>query len=328
MRFFERASLGVVAVLVAMLMGVTLYDPPAKATVAPQAVLPAAPAAPPPAKKLLPGGLSNLARAMPGVTVRKLSDTFNSLGYDLKSVLSGDDEVPRLFLASLPEDFGKIRGVAERKALFFRTVLPLILQVNEEILADRQRLWNLRYRMRMGLRLEAADRLWLIVMAERYGVGEGDVDGLLRRVDIVPTSLALAQAAEESGWGTSRFAREGNAIFGQWTFTSDGNLVPLRRDEGKTHNVRAFETLLDGAKAYAKNLNTHRAYREFREQRASMRRAGQPVEGAVLARTLLRYSARRAAYVEAILSIIAANGLSALDDARLRAHGRDFQPLI
>ncbi len=236
--------------------------------------------------------------------------------------------MPRLFLASLPEDFGKIREVAERKALFFRTVLPLILQVNEEILADRRRLWNLRYRLRTGLRLEAADQLWLIVMSERYGVGEGDVDALLRRVDIIPTSLALAQAAEESGWGTSRFAREGNAIFGQWTFAGNGNLVPLRRDDGKVHEVRDFETLLDGAKAYARNLNTHRAYRNFRKLRAAMRRAGRPVEGAVLARTLLSYSERQSAYVESLLSIIAANGLSTLDDARLRAHGRDFQPLI
>ena len=328
MRYFERASLDVVAVLVAMLMGVTLYDPPAEATAAPQAVLPVKPPSPPAAKKLLPGGLNNLTRAMSGVTVRKLSDTFSSLGYDLKSVLSGDDGVPRLFLASLPEDFGKIREVTVRKALFFRTVLPLILRVNEELLADRRRLWELRYRMRTGLRLEAADRLWLIVMAERYGVGEGDIDVLLRRVDIIPTSLALAQAAEESGWGTSRFAREGNAIFGQWTFAGDGNLVPLRRDDGKIHSVRAFETLLDGAKAYARNLNTHRAYGGFREQRAGMRKTGQPVEGAVLARTLLSYSERRSAYVETILLIIAANGLSTLDDARLRAHGKDFQPLI
>ena len=315
MRIFERASLGVVATLVAMLMGATLYDPPASATVAPKAVLPVAPAAPSPAEQLSPVGLRNLVPAMSGVTVRKLSDTFNSLGYDLKTVISGDGEVPRLFLASLPEDFGKIRQAEERKALFFRTVLPLILQVNEEILADRRRLWNLRYRVRTGLRLEAADRLWLIVMSERYGVGEDDIDGLLRRVDIIPTSLALAQGAEESGWGTSRFARE-------------GNLVPLRRDDGKIHQVRAFETLLDGAKAYAKNLNTHRAYRGFRKLRAAMRRAGQPVEGEVLARTLLSYSERGPAYIETILSIIAANGLSTLDDARLRAHGKDFQPLI
>ena len=328
MRIFERASLGVVATLVAMLMGATLYDPPASATVAPKAVLPVAPAAPSPAEQLSPVGLRNLVPAMSGVTVRKLSDTFNSLGYDLKTIISGDGEVPRLFLASLPEDFGKIRQAEERKALFFRTVLPLILQVNEEILADRRRLWDLRYRVRTGLRLEAADRLWLIVMSERYGVGEDDIDGLLRRVDIIPTSLALAQGAEESGWGTSRFAREGNAIFGQWTFARGGNLVPLRRDDGKIHQVRAFETLLDGAKAYAKNLNTHRAYRGFRKLRAAMRRAGQPVEGEVLARTLLSYSERGPAYIETILSIIAANGLSTLDNARLRAHGKDFQPLI
>jgi Bax protein len=328
MKMFESASLGVVALLVAVLMGITLYDPPAKATVAPKAVLPVALVAPPRAKKLLPGGLGDLARATSGVTVRKLSDTFNSLDYDLNAVISGDGEVPRLFLASFPEDFRKIRQAKKRKALFFLTVLPLILQVNEEILADRRRLWDLRYRTRTGLHLEAADWLWLIVMSERYGVGEGDIDALLRRVDIIPTSLALAQAAEESGWGTSRFAREGNAIFGQWTFARDGNLVPRRRDNGKFHNIRAFETLLDGAKTYAKNLNTHRAYRGFRELRAGMRNAGRPVEGAVLAGTLSRYSERGPAYIETILSIITANGLGTLDDARLRAQGRDFQPLI
>ena len=156
--------------------------------------------------------------------------------------------------------------------------------------------------MRTGLRLEAADCLWLIVMSERYGVGEGDIDGLLHRVYIIPTSLALAQGAEESGWGTSRFAREGNAIFGQWTFAREGNLVPRRRDNGKIHKIRAFETLLDGAKAYAKNLNTHRAYRGFRKLRAGMRRAGHPVEGEVLARTLLSYPERGPAYIETILT--------------------------
>jgi len=328
MKFFEQASLGVVIVSVAMLIGATLFDPPAKVTVAPKAVLPIASMAPPATKKLFLGGPRGLALAMPGVTVRSLSDAFNSLGYDLKTVISGEGEVPRLFLASLPEDVGKIRQAEERKALFFRTVLPLMLQVNEEILADRRRLWDLRYRVRTGLRLAVADRLWLIVMSERCGVDEGDIDALLRRVDIVPVSLALAQGAEESGWGTSRFAQEGNAIFGQQTFAGDGNLVPRRRADGKFHRVRAFETLIDGARAYAKNLNTHPAYRGFRKLRAGMRRTGQPVEGAELARTLLSYSERGQAYVETILSIIAANRLGTLDDARLRAHGKDFQPLI
>ncbi|MCH8237905.1 MAG: glucosaminidase domain-containing protein, partial [Proteobacteria bacterium] len=146
-------------------------------------------------------------------TAEALSETFQQLGYDLERVRTGESGVPRLFLASLPGDLKDIRESRVRKTLFFKTVLPLVLQVNEEILRDRRRLWKLHFRLGLNQKLKAADRLWLIMMAERYGVKRGDVASLLQRVDIIPPSLALAQAAEESGWGTSRFVREGNAVF-------------------------------------------------------------------------------------------------------------------
>lgn len=204
-------------------------------------------------------------------------------------------------------------SIADRKAVFVAGVLPLIIAVNEEILADRRRLWRVHYESLTAERLDAADRLWLTVQAERYGVAPDATMDLLARMDMIPPSLALAQAAEESGWGSSRFLTAGNALFGQWVF-ADGNLVPLDRDPGKTHSVRAFQTLLESVRSYALNLNTHDAYKSFRKVRTQLRNQGKPLAGAVLARELHRYSERGPAYIQSIRSIIAANGLAWLDD--------------
>jgi len=225
--------------------------------------------------------------------------------------------VPRMFLASLPGDLSAVAENSERKEIFFRTMLPLVLQANEEISTDRRRLWRLRYQTRLGQKAGPADRLWLQVMSEIYRVKRGDIDALLGRIDIVPPSLALAQAAEESGWGTSRFAREGNAMFGQWTYSGNNGLVPDDRDEGATHQVRAFGSLIDSVRAYALNLNSHRAYRNFRSRRAALRRSGAPIDGRDLAGNLNRYSQRGEAYVSALRGLIDTNGLGRLDDARL-----------
>jgi Bax protein len=140
---------------------------------------------------------------------------------------------------------------------------------------------------------------------------------MIRRADIIPPSLALAQAAEESGWGTSRFALEGNALFGQWTFAVKGALVPKNRDAGKAHRVRAFTSLLDAVRAYVRNLNTHKAYRHFRRERQALRQADRQLAGTVLARTLSSYSERGNKYVRTIQSIITGNQLQNLDKARL-----------
>jgi len=246
-----------------------------------------------------------------------LSSAFEQMNYNLDEVMTGDGEVPRVFLAHLPGDLAKVAENQKRKSIFFQSMLPLILQVNEEILQDRKRLWELHYKQRLGYRIGATDRLWLEVMAERYKVKSENIEALISRVDVIPPSMALAQAAEESGWGTSRFAREGNAMFGQWTYAKTGGLKPSRRDEGKTHSVRAFENLIDSVRAYTRNLNTHRAYKRFRGTRAQIRRVGGPLDGRVLVGQLDKYSERGQDYVKSLRKMIDGNRLRRLDDARL-----------
>ena len=261
-------------------------------------------------------------------TAAGLSKTFERIGYDLDGIKSGGIAVPRLFLARLPPDMSAIRQAKERKAIFFKTVLPLILQVNDEIRVDRRRLRDLHARARNGEYLPAVDRLWLIVLAERYKVKRDDMKELMKRVDIMPTSMALAQAAEESGWGTSRFSQEGNAIFGQWTFSDAGGLVPLKREAGKTHKVRAFRSLLDSVRSYARNLNTHRAYRKLRTMRQQMRRDGLPVHGRQLIETLTLYSERGVDYVKGLRAIMTDNNLDRLDAAKLSQVKTVGRPVI
>ncbi len=320
---FEHGAIGLVAILVAVLIGVSLARPPAGATVAPKAVFER------------PDTGSGHTRMNGAVALTRDGDISNDekskpqalphgLDYDLAAVGAGEKAVPRLILAGLPENLAGMRENSRRKAFFFKAVLPLILQVNEETLKARRRLWSLRYRASLGHPLSAVDRLWLAMMAERYkdkktkGGVTGKLTRLLMKVDVIPPSLALAQAAEESGWGGSRFAREGNAIYGQRTWNSQGGLTPREREEGKTHKVRAFPSILDSVRAYVLNLNTHRSYRGLRETRAVLRRIGAPLDGMVLAGRLGGYSVRGAKYVETIRALIDANKLRRLDDARLQ----------
>ncbi|MCH8859146.1 MAG: glucosaminidase domain-containing protein, partial [Proteobacteria bacterium] len=258
-----------------------------------------------------------IRRPKSGLSAESLSKTFSLLDYDLELLRGGGVHVPRLFLTDLPADLSKIAIPADRKTLFFKTVLPIILRVNDEIKSDRARLLKLRVDGAKGGLPPAADRLWLAAMAEKYRVKRGDLGELARRVDLIPPSLALAQAAEESGWGTSRFAVEGNALFGQWTFTPGSGLKPRRRDAGKSYRIRAFDTLLDAVRAYTLNLNTHRAYRVFRQRRLEMRRDDRAVDGMALAETLTSYSQRGKKYVRSIRTIIDVNRLGALDNVRL-----------
>ncbi len=337
-RMYERIALITAGGLVSGLIAAAVLFPPDKTTARPNGVFEATAVAPAPhpkrklqAQRFLPIKARGSETLLAGVNVRALNNhrpvrvnsaenldkTFTALGYDLDSVRSGHRQVPRLFLASMPSDLGDLQEVSHKKTLFFKTVLPLILQVNQEILADRSRLWDLQTRRKKGEKLGPVDRLWLIVMAERYKLKSGDISGMLVRADIIPVSLALAQAAEESGWGTSRFVREGNAMFGQWTTAKDEGLVPEKRDAGKSHKVKAFNSLLDSARAYARNLNTHRAYRKLRTMRHRLRQKGEAISGTQLVETLTRYSERGKAYVKGLRAIIAVNKLKHLDGAKL-----------
>lgn len=252
----------------------------------------------------------------------KLRAFFSSIGYRLERVRAGDQPVPRVFVASLPSDMPRLGSVATRKAIFIKTMLPLILRVNEEILLERRRLIHLKERIRSGRQLSDDESLWLERMAVRAGVTEGELEELLHRIDVIPPSLALAQAAEESGWGTSRFTREGNAPFGERTYRGAPGIVPRNRPNGQRHKIKSFDWLLEAVRSYARNLNFHPAYDEFRRTRAALRgRAGEGagVNGRRLADTLVRYSERGAHYVRALKIIMGANDLHQFDKARLSA---------
>ena len=317
---FERAALALVGVLVAVLVAASLIYPRGQVPpIYPRGQVP------PPAKvaitipKPSPPVAKPGAVAQPLQSVGSLLASFRRLGYDLEKVGTGNGRVPPYFLSRMPVDLGQVQDVKVRKAVFLRAVLPLILQVNEEIRTDRRRLDGVRARLQSGRTLGQLDQLWLAVMAERYG--KNRIGELSRRVDIIPPSLALAQSAEESGWGTSRFVRQGNAVFGQRTYTKKGDMVPQRRDEGKKHRIKAFNSLLASVRSYALTLNSHWAYGAFRRARAAMRNEGASLDGSVLAGHLMRYSERGAAYVKTIRSIISVNKLGRLDGARL-APGR------
>lgn len=243
-----------------------------------------------------------------------LRQTFLRAGYDLDAISAGRDGVPRIILSSLPADLADLDVPGTRKKLFIATMLPLVLQVNEEIAARRRRLTDLQARLATGEALGSGDADWLAALAAEFGGSGTDPMPLLGRVDQIPTSLALAQAAEESGWGTSRFARDGNALFGQWSFDDEAMRPAAARQPG--YGIRPFASLLDAVRAYAHNLNTHAAYREFRRLRATVRESGRPLDGHALAGTLTGYSERGSAYVRSLRAIIRANGLSAYDAAR------------
>lgn len=230
--------------------------------------------------------------------------------------------VPRVFLATMPQYLAEL-DPQMRKDTFTATVLPLVLRVNELILNDRERLLEISGRLGEGASVSKMERRWIQTMANTYDVEMPDIDAngdfaeLLRRVDAVPPSLALAQAAIESGWGTSRFARTGNALYGQWTWSEDSGLIPLLRGEGLTHRIRAFDYLLQSVYSYTRNLNTHAAYEEFRAFRSRRRIAGQFPSSLALTPTLSAYSERGVEYVNDLQRIIRSNRLEALDQAKL-----------
>jgi Bax protein len=212
---------------------------------------------------------------------------------------------------SLPAGLGEMRDVAARKSLFIETVLPAIKAENAGLAEQRARAESLIAAREAGS-LGPDDAAELARLEDRYGAAHGDSEALLRRLDTVPVSLALAQAIIESGWGTSRFAREGNALYGQRDWSGSG-LVPSARPDGAGHSIRAFPSIRASVAAYMHNLNTHPAYRELRMSREALRRQGAPLSGAALADTLLAYSTRGEDYVSDVKTIIRQNRLQQFD---------------
>lgn len=251
-------------------------------------------------------------------SVGQMTATFRRAGFDLdQAVQTG--HVPRIAIETLPPDWVAKRMTApERKTLFFEMMLPLVLIANDEIMADRQRILRLTAE---GEALPTRDQAWLDAVLKKYRLspkkgadGNGmETADILARVDAVPPALTLAQGAIESAWGRSRFARQGNAMFGQWTWKTGQGIVPTGREAGKTHEVRAFKSLLASVRAYMRNLNTSRAYREMRAERAGLRAANRTVTGKILARHLNRYSEEGEAYVEKVQKMIRVNRLDRFD---------------
>jgi uncharacterized FlgJ-related protein len=255
---------------------------------------------------------------------------FERLNYTQKAWQAGIREVPRVFLADIPDTWrersAKGITVADKKRLFFRLIAPLVLRINELITEDRARAKEITERLAVGQSVSAEDQAWLTELALRYKVIKSagdrfDADRypeLLLRVDIIPASLSLAQAASESGWGTSRFAAEGNSLFGQWSWGKGLKPKEQRDDEHGDHRIAAFDNTAKAAYAYALNLNTQDAYRDLRLKRADLRRHNLRISGVVLAETLLRYSERGQAYVDDLKKLMLQNRLDAADDAYLR----------
>ena len=246
-----------------------------------------------------------------------LLDEFEQLDYELAAVRAGNQEVPRLYLVSLPSDLADVATTATRKQLFIQTILPLVLRANETVRAERDLLIDIVARIDAALPLSDSESRWLENLAERYGTEPGDIAGLMGRVDVLPTSLAIAQAAVESGWGTSRFAREGNAVFGQRVFKEGSGIVPEGRDSSGTHEVRAFESLYDSVLAYLHNLNSHWAYGDFRANRAEVRASDQRPQAGDLLMDLVSYSEEREKYLRILKRVINENDLEQFDYARL-----------
>ena len=263
------------------------------------------------------GGPAPRGEVLRSPTAVGLSGMFAARGYQLETA-GRERGVPRLFLETLPAALGELDDVDQVKSLFLLGVLPMVLEVNDVIRTQRERLLALERRMRAGKILGAQDQAWLDRLKRRYRV-KGDVAMLKARVDVIPPALALAQAAVESDWGRSRFARAGNALFGQWTFRRDEGMKPNEAEEGSRHRVRQFDRLMDLVAAYAMNLNTHAAYAPFRRERAAMRAAGAPLDAYTLAGHLSLYSEQRDAYVITLRRVIRDNELSRLREARLVA---------
>lgn len=228
-------------------------------------------------------------------------------------------DIPTLELDALPRDLRTLDN-ERRKSLFFRMLLPIVLAENAAIRSQRAYLLE---RFERGT-LEPGSKHWqrIAEIARRYRV-QGDLNDpavrelLLRRVDEVPVGLVLAQAANESAWGTSRFAHEGNNLFGIWTWEEESGIVPQRRKSGARHLVRAYPDLRSSIRSYMHIINVGRAYRELRTLRAAMRQAGVSLDAMHLATGLTRYSERGEEYVREIRALIAANDLHKLDGITL-----------
>lgn len=249
---------------------------------------------------------------------------FASYGYNLSEIKKGDAEVPNLFLEKLPRELTTLKDNDVKKELFISTLLPPILKVNEYILYERSKLLEIVSSIELNGKASTNDLYWLRRKMIRYRMQDinveefySNIEELYSRMNIIPPSLALTQAAIETGWGTSRFAQEANALYGQWTWNDEDGVIPLGRRDGETHSVKRFKNLISAVESYALNLNTHEAYTDFRIERSKFA-TPEDIKVYDLLITLIFYSELGYEYIDNLNSIINANGLGQFDNVRLK----------
>ncbi len=263
---------------------------------------------------------------IPTSTIRLSASTikqlFKDTDYNLKDVRKSKIVKP-VNLELLPNEMKMIENTTERKNLFIQIVLPLVLEENNQIKLDRRKLFAILNRSSNS----NSEKKWLNMKFKQYGVKNKDLLTLKIRMDEIPASLAIAQAAKETGWGTSRFALEGNALFGQWTFGGEG-IKPLAADSNKTHKVMKFQILQASVRAYFRNLNTHSSYREFRKFRANARDNNEELNSLILADFLDEYAATGLEYTKILKKIIKQNSLTDFDDVKLLPNSKLMKKII
>ncbi|AFS48077.1 Mannosyl-glycoprotein endo-beta-N-acetylglucosaminidase [alpha proteobacterium HIMB5] len=252
-------------------------------------------------------------------TIKQL---FEDTNYSLSDVRKNKLVKP-VALTWLPHEIKKIENTNKRKELFLQIVLPLVLEENNKIKLDRIKLFSIINKSSNS----EVEKKWLNKKYKQYGVNSKDLSTLKIRMDEIPTSLALAQAAKETGWGTSRFALEGNALFGQWTWSGEG-LKPKDSDSSEGHKVMKFNILQASVRAYQRNLNTHKSYKEFRKARAELRSQGKELDSMILSEHLDKYAETGTKYVEILQKIIEQNNLKDFDDAKLLPSSKKLESLI
>ena len=251
-----------------------------------------------------------------------IEELFKSTDYNLKDVRKNKLVMP-ISLTILPEEMIKIEDTKKRKDLFIQIILPLIIKENHYIKLDRNKLFNILNKNKNT----KEEKIWLNSKFKQYGVVNKDLSTLKVRMDEIPISLAIAQAAKETGWGTSRFAQEGNALFGQWTWSGEG-IKPLAADDNSTHKVMKFKILQASVRAYQRNLNTHSSYKDFRSNRAQLRDEGKKLDSMILTKYLDKYAETGKEYVRVLQQIIKQNNLTDFDDAKLLPTSINLESLI
>ena len=243
---------------------------------------------------------------------------FENLKYDLKKIRQGQPVKP-IYLSQLPKDLDRLKNTKIKKDTFIKIVMPLILDENNKILENRKKLFKILGKSTNSM----GEKRWLKRRFKEYGLKKEDLNELKVRMDLIPPSIAIAQAAKESGWGTSRFALEGNAMFGQWTWSKNG-IEPTEKSKNQDHKILKFSMLRSSVRAYKNNLNTHNGYKEFREKRAELRKNNKKISGLKLVNYLHNYAATGKDYIKILKKAINQNRLTDFDDATLINSGKSL----